>query len=404
MKLPLSLRNLTRQRMRTAIAFAAISFSVVALVLAGGFFEWLLWHVRESTIESRLGHIQIVKKGFRENGTAAPYDYLLPADSPELAAIRELPEAKAVAARLNFTGVISLNETTISFMGEGVQPKEEAEISRQVAITAGENLSEDDPNGIIIGAGLAATIGAKPGDKIVLLSTASTGGMNGVEGHVRGLYSTFVKAYDDASLKVPLPLARKLVRVSGAHTWVVLLNKTEQTETIVERLNKSLETSDLQVISWRELADFYNKSVTLFSKQINVIRVMIALVVLLSISNTLIMSVLERTGEIGTLMALGSTSRRVLSLFLSEAFFLGLIGGLLGVILSYMLAQLISAVGIPMPPLPGSSRAFLAKISVSGSLAFGAWLLVLFTTMLASIYPAWKGSRLNIVDALRHNK
>jgi putative ABC transport system permease protein len=390
--------------MRTAIAFAAISFSVVALVLAGGFFEWLLWHVRESTIESRLGHIQIVKKGFRENGTAAPYDYLLPADSPEFAVIRHLPEAKAVAARLNFTGVISLNETTISFMGEGVQPKEEAEISRQVAITAGENLAESDPNGVILGAGLAATIGAKPGDKIVLLSTASTGGMNGVEAHVRGLYSTFVKAYDDASLKVPLPLARKLVRVSGSHTWVVLLNKTEQTETVVERLNKSLEKSDLQVVSWRELADFYNKSVMLFSKQINVIRVMIALVVLLSISNTLIMSVLERTGEIGTLMALGSTSRRVLSLFLSEAFFLGLIGGFLGVVLSFLLAQLISAVGIPMPPLPGSSRAFLAKISVSGSLAFGAWLLVLFTTMLASIYPAWKGSRLNIVDALRHNK
>jgi putative ABC transport system permease protein len=390
--------------MRTAIAFAAISFSVVALVLAGGFFEWLLWHVRESTIESRLGHIQIVKKGFRENGTAAPYDYLLPADSPEFAVIRHLPEAKAVAARLNFTGVISLNETTISFMGEGVQPKEEAKISRQVAITAGENLAESDPNGVILGAGLAATIGAKPGDKIVLLSTASTGGMNGVEAHVRGLYSTFVKAYDDASLKVPLPLARKLVRVSGSHTWVVLLNKTEQTETVVERLNKSLEKSDLQVVSWRELADFYNKSVMLFSKQINVIRVMIALVVLLSISNTLIMSVLERTGEIGTLMALGSTSRRVLSLFLSEAFFLGLIGGFLGVVLSFLLAQLISAVGIPMPPLPGSSRAFLAKISVSGSLAFGAWLLVLFTTMLASIYPAWKGSRLNIVDALRHNK
>jgi len=373
-------------------------------VLAGGFFEWLLWHLRESTIESRLGHIQIVKRGFQENGTADPFAYLLPAESPEFTAIRQLPEAQAVAARLNFTGVISINETTISFMGEGVEPEQEAALSRQVAITAGDNLDSNDPKGIILGAGLAANLGAKPGDTVILLATSSSGGINGAEVRVRGLFSTFVKAYDDAALRVPLPLARKLLKVSGSHSLVVLLKKTEQTDGIVEQLRSRLDKSGLQVLAWSELADFYNKSASLLSKQINVIRVMIALVVLLSISNTLIMSVLERTGEIGTLMALGSTSRNILKLFLTEAFFLGLLGGLLGLVLSCVLAQIISVIGIPMPPLPGSGRGFTARILVSWSLAFGALLLALVITMLASIYPAWKGSRLNIVDALRFNK
>ncbi|MGH3850480.1 MAG: ABC transporter permease, partial [Pseudonocardiaceae bacterium] len=249
----------------------AIAFSVVALVLAGGFFEWLLWHMRESAIESRLGHIQIVRRGFQEFGTADPFAYLLPASSPDLAALRELPEAEVVAARLNFTGVVSRGDTALSFTGEGVEPDKEAALSRQIAITAGGNLSAADPNGIILGAGLAANLGARTGDKVVLLATSSSGGMNGVDTHVRGIFSTFIKAYDDAALRVPLPLARQLLRVQGSHSWVVLLKLTEQTDEVVAGLKNRLEKSGLQVLAWRDLADFYNKSVVLFGRQVNVI-------------------------------------------------------------------------------------------------------------------------------------
>ena len=69
----LAFRNLARHRRRTGVCVGAIGFGVVALVLAGGFAEWMIWMERESTIHSRLGHLQIVKRGYYEHGVADPY-------------------------------------------------------------------------------------------------------------------------------------------------------------------------------------------------------------------------------------------------------------------------------------------------------------------------------------------
>ena len=154
-----------------------------------------------------------------------------------------------------------------------------------------------------------------------------------------------------------------------------------------------------------QLADFYNKTVALFSRQMGVVKPIIAIIIVLSISNTMTMSVMERTVEIGTAMALGIRRRRILGLFLLEG---GLAGrhrwNLIGVTLGYLLASAISAIGIPMPPAPGMSRGFIAGIIVTPGIVFEALLLALSTTLIASIYPAWRASRLVIVDALRHNR
>jgi putative ABC transport system permease protein len=152
------------------------------------------------------------------------------------------------------------------------------------------------------------------------------------------------------------------------------------------------------------MADFYNKTVKLFSRQMGVVDFIIALIIVLSISNTLTKSVLERTGEIGTLMATGSQSRRILRLFLFEGLLLGLVGGVVGVLIGLGVARLISSVGIPMPPPPGSNRSYRAEILVTLPLAARAFSIAVGTALLASLHPAWRASRLKIVDALRHNR
>ena len=112
-------------------------------------------------------------------------------------------------------------------------------------------------------------------------------------------------------------------------------------------------------------------------------------------------SVRERTSEIGTMMAIGFRRREVMQLFVSEGVVLGLVGGALGALLGYLLAYAISAVGIPMPAAPGMDEGFNAEIRVTGELAFNGFLLAVASSILASLYPAWKASRLQIVDALR---
>ena len=90
-------------------------------------------------------------------------------------------------------------------------------------------------------------------------------------------------------------------------------------------------------------------------------------------------------------------------LFIIEGLLLGLIGGIAGVVIGFLLAKLISSVGIPMPPPPGMDVGFTGKIQTSWNLSMGALALAIITTLVGSIYPAWKASRMEIVDALRHN-
>ena len=402
--LSLALRNVLRQKRRSATAVSAVAFGVIALLLAGGFIEWIYWAMREDTIHSHLGHIQIVRPGYLDSGIADPFRYLLPENTSERTALEDLPHVNAVAPRLGFSGLISRDDSTISFLGDGVDPEKEALLSRTLLVSKGQGLSRDDPKGIILGDGLAANLGAGVGDRLVLLANTASGGINAVESHVRGLFSTPTKAYDDVALRLPLPLAQDLLRTSGAHRWLVLLDDTTFTPALLGQLRQQLAGRHLDVVPWYDLAYFYNKTVALFKKQVGVMKMIIAVIVVLGISNTLMMGILERTAEIGTSMALGFNRKRILRLFLGEGLVLGLAGGIIGLLLGVALASVISAVGIPMPPPPGMARGFTAEILVTWQLALDALALAFGTTLLASIYPAWKASRMDIVGALRHGR
>ncbi len=192
--------------------------------------------------------------------------------------------------------------------------------------------------------------------------------------------------------------------MTGVHSWIVLLNHTEDTNQVLSLLHDQLPQSKFEITPWYQLADFYNKTIVLFSKQVLAIKIIIAAIILLSISNTMSISVMERTGEIGTAMALGIKQSIILRMFLTEGILLGCIGGILGVMIGYLLANIISSVGIPMPPPPGMARGYTGEILVTQSMVLEAISLAIGTTLIASVYPAWKASKLQIVDALRHNR
>ncbi|MEP6879032.1 MAG: ABC transporter permease [Nitrosospira sp.] len=396
-------RNIVRYRRRSAIAMAAVAFGITSLVLASGFIEWMLIEFRETTIKSQLGHMQIMRPGYHDAGKADPFAYLLPNVVPELIA-NESQQIKVIAARLSFGGLISHGESTLSFIGEGVGPTEEAAFGNALKISAGQNLSADDPKGIIVGEGLARNLGVDVGQKVTLLANTATRGINAVEVTIRGLFSTVNKSYDDAALRIPIATARKLLRTDGSHVWVVLLNDTAQTDIVLAELRSKVQKNEFEIVPWYVLADFYNKTEVLFTTQIQGIKLIIALIILLSISNTMTMNVMLRIGEIGTSMALGVKRTGIIRLFLSEGILLGCIGGLLGLIVGLLLAYILSNIGIAMSPPPGMSRSFTGQILVTWNVALKSIVLAIGTTLLASVYPAWKASRMQIVDALRHNR
>ena len=394
-------RNVTRQYRRSLFGVSAVAFGVVALTLAAGFIEWIFWATREGTIQAGLGHVHVMRPGYLDGGQADPLKYLLPKDSPLIEALGKFPTVRTLAPRLAFNGLISRGEATISFIGEGVSPEPERTVSKTLQISSGQNLSLDDPNGILLGRGLAENLGVKVGEKVVLLANTQRGGVNAVECTVRGLFTTVSKAYDDSALRAPLPVAQQLTRVAGSHRWILVLDDTGQTPTTTVALREKFKDSGVEFVPWYDLADFYNKVVALLSTQIGVVQFIIGIIIVLSISNTMMMNVLERTSEIGTCLAIGRNQRQILRQFIFEGMTIGVIGGTLGLLVGWSLATLISWVGIPMPPPPGQSQGYSAKIMVTGQLALNAFLLAVVTTLLASLYPAWKASRMKIVEALR---
>jgi putative ABC transport system permease protein len=403
----IAVRNLARNRRRALTALMTVAVGVIALVLADGFIQWVFWGMREGTIQSQLGHIQVMRPGYLNAGAANPYAYVLPENSPQRSAIESMPGVKLVAPKLAVTGLISHGETTVAFVAEGVDPKKqkEAELSQAVRIVEGRNLTDAAAKEVVLGRGLARNLDVKPGDTVALLATASGGGINAAEMKVAGVFVSPNQAYDDSALYLPIGLAQSLLRVNGAHVWLVLLNDTDRTDDFLAQFRTRFPASadKLEFVPWYQQADFYNKTVALFTQQMNVLRLIIGFIIVLSISNMLVMNVLERTGEIGTLLAIGFKRKKILQLFAIEGLLLGLIGASLGLIIGYGLAELISAIGIPMPPPPGMEEGYTGRIRITPNVMVTAFLIAFITTALAGLYPAWKASRLPIINALRHN-
>jgi len=400
----ISARDLARSRRRAASAASAAAFGVAALILAAGFIDWIFLAMRDATIHSQLGHIKVVRPGYYRAGQADPFAFMLPGDAPEFRAIESVPHYRVAAPRLAFNALLSRGDTTVSVIGEGVMPGKETELGRSIAISQGQALTSDEASQVVVGEGLATLAGVTVGDSVVLLATTAAGGTNMVEATVAGISTSATKVVDDWVVRVPLGLAQKLLRVSGANTWTVLLDETDATQAAVESLRGRMPASAFEVVPWTELADFYNKTVAIFSRQVSFVRWVIAVIIVLSIANSMMMTIMERTGEIGTSLALGVPRWRVRRRFLIQGAMLGTIGGLAGAALGILLAYAINAFGIPMPAPPGSAHGYIGGILLTPRLVVESFALAVVTSTVASIYPAFKASRMPIVDALRHNR
>jgi putative ABC transport system permease protein len=168
-------------------------------------------------------------------------------------------------------------------------------------------------------------------------------------------------------------------------------------------LTQKLSPKGLEVKTWLQLNDFYAKTVEMYDAQFGVLRIIILLMVLLSVANSVNMSVFERVGEFGTMMALGNRSARVFTLIIAENAIIGLIGATAGAILGIGLALAISAIGIPMPPPPNSDLGYTAHILVVPSVIASAFFIGLIATVAAALLPASRVRRIPVVDALRQS-
>jgi putative ABC transport system permease protein len=399
----LAFRNVLRQKVRSGMTLGAVIIGVVSLILAGGFVHDTFIQLGEVIIHSQTGHLQIFKKDFLEKGTRSPERYLIEDPAKLAAATAAHPGVQDVMGRLFFTGLLNNGKRDLSIVGEGVEPDKEARLGSFIRISEGRQLTDKDRDGILVGAGVARTLGLKPGDRVTLLMSAAEGGLNTLDVEVVGVFQSFSKDFDARAVRIHLGAAQEQMFTTGVNLLVVALDKTEDTDRVRDAVATQIAGGPYDVRRWKDLSDFYDKTVQLYDRQFGVLQFIILLMVLLSVTNSVNMSVFERQGEFGTMQALGNRSRDVALLIVVESAILGFAGAVLGVVLGVGLAELISFIGIPMPPPPNADVGYTAYIQVVPGTLASAALVGFLGTVLASIVPSLKVTRLQIVDALRQN-
>ncbi|HRQ05304.1 MAG TPA: ABC transporter permease [Nitrosomonas halophila] len=399
----LALRNVFRQKTHTLMTLVAIIAGVVSIILAGGWVQDIYVQLGEALIHSQSGHLQVYRQGYYEAGSRSPEKYLMETPGSIKQRIAKEAEVEQVMARLNFSGLLNNGRSDLPIIGEGVEPGLESELGSLVMLTAGRQLTDSDAFGILLGKGVAQALQLKPGDPVTLLANTLDGALNSLDFEVIGIFQSYSNDFDARAVRVPLPAAQELLGTTGVNALVVSLQRTETTEQVAFRLAQRLEAFGLEIKTWMELNDFYEKTVELYKGQFGVLQWIILVMVILSVANSVNMSIFERVGEFGTMMALGNRSNQVFLLILYENFLLGLIGGGLGVGLGIFLATAISAIGIPMPPPPNADLGYVARIQIVPSVILLALSIGFIATVIAALLPARHVARIPVVDALRQN-
>src|SRR5258706_882332 len=140
--LKLALRNVFRQKLRTAMTLAAIVLGVVALILSGGFVQDVYYQLGEALIHSQSGHMQVSRAGFQAHGTRSPEKFLIDRPDSVRQALLNQPEVDDVMARINFSGLISNGRSDWPIVGEGVEPEKEAKLGTHLKLVEGRQLEK----------------------------------------------------------------------------------------------------------------------------------------------------------------------------------------------------------------------------------------------------------------------
>jgi len=402
----LALRNVRRNRRRSLLTAGIVVFGFAAFALAGGFISQTFEGLKDGTIRGGVGHLQVARRETFSGAEERTLEHGISDVERVEGVIRKDPAVAAVLPRIDFVGLVSNGNRSVPYLGVGFDPVDEAKnMETRTLLASGRWFAGPDEISVVLGTGLAGAVGAKAGDTVTVFGTTPDGVLNAIDATVAGLAELPVKELNDRYLATTIPAAAKLLDVGGTVSkLVVMLKRGERAEDAAPRLRNALAASGtpLDVRTWRELALFYNQVRMLYAGIFGFMGAVLVIVVLLACANTMTMAAAERTREIGTLRAIGTSPGKVRAMFVAEGLMLALAGSLAGAGLALLVRAGLNASHIMLPPPPGASHgtpihvAFYPLTYVAGLAA------MLATLAAASYFPARRASRVPIVEALAH--
>jgi len=401
----MAFRDLGRNRRRSLLSALALGIGLALLLLMASVIAGEARGSLQSSIKLQSGNLQVRSKTFDENKTSLAWTDLVENPDKIAGQIASLPPVQVATPRLYASGIVTAGDNSLGVRVVGIDPPSTANAPIQAGMVSGEFLKADDTTGILIGQPLAEKLALKTGDTTNLLVNTSNGDVTQQPFIIRGIYTTHTPAYDQSTVFMPLAKAQAITQTQDhASIIFVLVKNIDQTNAVAA----ALQSSQYQILTYLQMNELLVQFEQLSQVYMSVLYLIILAITATVIVNTLIMSVFERTREIGILSAIGMKSSSIMAMFFAESGMLGLGGIVMGLAIGGLMVAYFTkfgfyigniSAGVSGITLGDHIYAFLTPTDVI-TLTIAA----LIVTMLAAIYPAVLAARMEPVDALRGGK
>ncbi|AWF80696.1 ABC transporter permease [Microbulbifer sp. A4B17] len=401
-RLKIAILNLLRNRRRSLLTVAIVSIVVTALMVSGGFGLFTYQSLKEGAARSE-GHLVLTQPGYFASDEEFPLQNGL--DNAHELRKRLLLEdrIKAVQPRVYLQGLISNGDKSSIFLGQGILSSEFRVKGPFLDVTKGGILSSNedisDPE-IMLGKDLARNLKVQPGDYVTLMSSTVHGALNAMDFKVRGIFGTGVPDMDKRQVYISVKSAQFLLDSDRVSTMTIYGYDLDEAELLQEQLGQLVP--ELEITSWEDRAFIYRGVKNLYDRTFGLMGFIMAMVIFVSLFNTLAMSVTERTQEIGTLSALGASKAELITGFILEALVLAVVGSIAGIILAGLISAGLMVFDITMPPPPGKTTGYPLNIYFSINLAWMISVVIAAICVFSSFLAARKGVNKPITEALVH--
>lgn len=393
----LALRNLARHRRRSLITLSAVAVGVLALVGVRGLLDGLQGTLIDGVVNGGSGALQVHRAGWAESLDASPFTFLMTDVDAVVAKVEAVDGVVAAAPRLTFPGMISIGEQSLVARVTAIDPAKEARVSpaRGENLVTGKLVSATGD--VVLGTELMSLAKANLAVRAAVLSGDVDGVLNGVDTGVVGTSAAQAQGEKRSAL-MHIADARSLLRIEGGNEIAVAVVDRVDVDAVAERVAAALG-KDYEVHSWKKIAPFVSEMQATQNAVLSLLTGVFLVVILFGVANTLLMSVMERVREIGTLIALGMRQRSVLALFVVEGALLGFVGAVVGCAIGVGIVTALGHHGLVLLP-PGASLPTTIHPSVQAVFLLRLVVFAVVGAVAASFLPAWRAAHLQPAAAL----
>ncbi|HSL89874.1 MAG TPA: FtsX-like permease family protein [Ignavibacteriaceae bacterium] len=402
MLLSLAWRNIWRNKRRSMIIIAAIAVGLLCGLFASAVMFGMGDSLINTTIDRDLGHIQLHTKTFIDDKLLTD---TIPAAPKILSEIKTQPNVTGASARIIIEGMISSATSSGGVRITGIAPNDEKYVTTiHNQIVTGSYFENDEANQILLGYKLAENLGIRERSRVVLSFQGLDGSIIYGAFRVTGIFRTESTMFDRSTVFIrENDLLTLLDSDPIYHEIAIRLNSVQNVDSLYVDLQ--ILYNFLSVQNWKELAPELKLMDEMMGLMMNIFLGVILFALLFGITNTMLMSVMERVREFGVLMAVGMKRRKVFLMIILETIVLSFFGGIVGIILASITVAYFGVAGIDL-------SAFAAGLSEFGMDAIlypilpiyfyaSITIMILFTAVFSAVYPAIKAIRLKPATAIR---